>query len=169
MLAHVSQKVAECATLVYNQPHISKTQKRHAPLLLPLSFLLILNSLSHSQFHPIIPCRSTCVCLTNPTLLPMIPSPPTPKSSFLGKLNDSVVNADSGNACKIDVIGLEALRSPSRLLLSQYHTIVKWKGERYVQDHYLTTAQLCICGAFWYRGRLKCCCCGGSFGLVEEE
>lgn len=83
-----------------------KTPYAIAPMLFPLS----------PQFHPMMPCLSTCVCLTNPTLLPMMPSPPTPKSSFRGKLNDSVVNVDNGKACNTDVISSEALRSPSRLL-----------------------------------------------------
>lgn len=72
--------------------------------------------LNPHQLYPMIPCLSTCACLTNPTLLPITPSPPTPKSNFLGKLNDcSIVVISNGNACNIDVAGASALRSPSLL------------------------------------------------------
>jgi hypothetical protein len=100
------QKVAEYTTLVYSttNPAIKTPPAKNAHSPIPSPLLLLFHC--HTQFHPIIPCLNNFVCLTNPTLLPIIPSPPTPKSSFLGKLNsDSVVNVDRGNACNIDVIG----------------------------------------------------------------
>jgi hypothetical protein len=162
--SHVSKQSPNVPPWYTTNPTIAKLKNAHHAPITPSSLFP-----PHPQFHPIIPCRSTCVCLTNPTLLPIIPSPPTPRSSFLGKLKDSVVNADNGNACRIDVIGLEALRSPSRLLFCQSTALDKKWRDYNVQDYYLTTAQLCIRGGFGYRDRLECCCCGGSFGLVKEE
>lgn len=92
--------------------------------------------LNPHQLYPMIPCLNTCACLTNPTLLPITPSPPTPKSNFLGKLNDcSLVVISNGNACNIDVAGASALRSPSLLhhllTMTSNQTIAREYGKAY--------------------------------------